>query len=143
MQRRRHNGSTLHADHGATPVKRQLTRAMRNAPTPAEALLCKAVRAEALGVKFRRQHPIAGFIADFYAPQIRCVVEADGPVHAPSVDYDAARDGAFERLGIVVVRVKNSDVLNNLPGVVARISEAVRELLAARPPGPGSIAHMR
>jgi very-short-patch-repair endonuclease len=131
MQRRRYERITNHADRGATPIKRLLARAMRKAPTEAEAVLWTVLRRRRLGVKFRRQHPVAGFVADFAALQIGLVVETDGPVHASRVEQDAARDAVLENFGLTVVRVRNADVLTNLPAVVERMSAAIRTKLVA------------
>jgi len=64
---------------------------MRQAPTDSEARLWRALRSSQLGVAFRRQVPLLGFIADFYAPSARLVVEVDGGYHARRVTADARR----------------------------------------------------
>ena len=64
---------------------------MRQAPTESEARLWRALRSSQLGVAFRRQVPLLGFIADFYAPSARLVVEVDGGYHARRVTADARR----------------------------------------------------
>jgi very-short-patch-repair endonuclease len=65
-----------------------------------------------LGLKFRRQHVIDGFIVDFYCPEYRLVLEIDGSVHsAPTArDYDEARTAHFHLKGLTVARIKNEDV---------------------------------
>ena len=65
---------------------------MRQAPTDSEARLWRALRSSQLGVAFRRQVPLLGFIADFYAPTARLIVEVDGGYHARRVTADAHRD---------------------------------------------------
>jgi very-short-patch-repair endonuclease len=66
-------------------------RAMRRAPTESERLLWSRLRDRRLrGFKFRRQHPIGQFIADFACMERRLIVEADGGQHADS-EYDALR----------------------------------------------------
>jgi len=64
---------------------------MRQAPTDSEARLWRAMRSSQPGVAFRRQVPLLGFIADFYAPSARLVVEVDGGYHARRVTADARR----------------------------------------------------
>jgi very-short-patch-repair endonuclease len=63
-------------------------------------------------LKFRRQHPIAGLIADFYCAELRLVLEIDGDVHGDprQQDYDAERTARLESYGIRVLRLRNSEV---------------------------------
>jgi very-short-patch-repair endonuclease len=57
-------------------------KVLRKTMTDAEILLWKALRNRRLnGFKFRRQHPIKGFIADFYCHEARLVIEVDGEIH--------------------------------------------------------------
>jgi very-short-patch-repair endonuclease len=90
-----------------------LARSFRRAPTPAEAIAWRLLRdRRLLGLKFRRQQVIDGFVVDFYCPSLRVVVELDGGVHEdPSHrDYDAIRSEILQRLGIVVLRIENEQV---------------------------------
>ena len=108
-------------------------RALRKAQTDAEALLWRSLRRRNLmGVKFRRQHPVEGFIADFYCGEARLIVELDGGGHAEGeqVRRDDQRTRVLERAGIRVLRFWNTDVLQNLDGVMQVILGAVR------PPSP-------
>lgn len=68
-----------------------------------------------LGLKFRRQHVIAGFIVDFYCAELRLVLEIDGPVHATArqLDYDTARAAHLESRGLRVVRIGNDALREN------------------------------
>jgi len=111
------------------PVESSLlahAREMRRAPTPAERKLWYGLRKHQLdGLKFRRQVPLGPYIADFYCPQARLVIEADGVSHidAPA---GAARDAWMREHGIRVFRVTNFDVLSNLEGVLITIGEMAR-----------------
>jgi len=62
-----------------------------------------------LGLKFRRQHVIAGFIVDFYCAELRLVLEIDGGGHSSGVqsDYDDARTAHLESRGLRVIRIPN------------------------------------
>jgi leucyl-tRNA synthetase len=87
---------------------------MRAAPTPAEAALWQALRRRQLGVRFSRQRPIFGYIADFYCFSKSLVVEVDGTIHD-------SRDEALYRQGFRTLRFSNDQVLFNLPAVLAVI----------------------
>ena len=122
--KRKHAPSGLFVTHGSRVPEGVLQRAQshRDNPTSAESLLWEAVRAKrAGGYKFRRQQPIGAFIADFYCDALRLVVEVDGPIHEGSVAYDSERDAYFASRGLRVIRFRNEDVLNDLPGVVSKI----------------------
>jgi len=61
------------------------------------------------GLKFRRQHVIAGFVVDFSCAELRLVLELDGPGHTDAIqrDYDATRTAHLESRGLHVIRLKN------------------------------------
>ncbi len=110
-----------------------LAREMRKDPTPAEDMLWQALRGKQVrGYRFRRQHPIDRFIVDFFCPEIRLVVEVDGPIHEQQAEYDALRQAFIESLGIHVLRFTNDLVLQDMQGVLAQIEEAVQ----SPPPTP-------
>jgi len=85
-------------------------RGMRAHPTPSEAVLWAALRGRRLGVRFVRQAVIGPFIVDFFAPEVRLVVEVDGGYHAKRRNADAQRDAKLESWGYRVVRVGAWDV---------------------------------
>jgi very-short-patch-repair endonuclease len=89
-------------------------RRLRVEPTQAERVLWRALRHDALGVRFRRQHPISPYFADFACPSARLVVEVDGGQHGGR--DDAVRDAAMRAAGWRVLRFWNIDVLENTEG---------------------------
>jgi len=109
---------------------------MRRQPTTAEALLWLGLRNRQIGLKFRRQAPIGPFIADFFCPSARLVVEVDGITHAES-STDAGRDAWMREQGLRVVRVWHDGVLRNLEGVVVAIRAAACEPLPLTPSRKG------
>lgn len=87
-------------------------RSLRNAPTDAERQLWRHLRGRQLqGLKFRRQYPIAGYIADFACVEARLVIEADGGQHTDRDEYDAERTRKMQVNGYRVLRFWNDDVL--------------------------------
>ena len=108
-------------------------RSMRRSPTPAERRLWQGLRKHHVGgPKFRRQVPLGPYIADFYCPSARLVVEVDGVSHIDAPG-DAARDAGMARQGIRVIRIANRDVLANLDGILIAIGDIVR---TPPPPNP-------
>ena len=109
---------------------------MRQAPTESEARPWRtpsgiakrvALRSSQLGVAFRRQVPLLGFIADFYAPSARLIVEVDGGYHTRRVAADARRDRKLARAGYRVVRIQAATVLRDLPAAVLAVRRALAE----------------
>jgi len=80
------------------------------------------------GLKFRRQHPIDRFIADFACLELKLVIEVDGGQHQEQQAYDDARSAILVQHGWKVLRFWNHEVLGNLDGVLTRISEEIRLL---------------
>lgn len=121
--------------------KVKYARRLRQNPTPAEAVLWRRLKGKALGVKFRRQHPIMGWIADFYCPKARLVIEVDGPSHSSDeaqVD-DAYRDWVMETKGIVVFRITNEQVLEATDRTIETIRSIASALLQGWMPGEARI----
>jgi adenine-specific DNA-methyltransferase len=107
---------------------RKRARALRNNLTDAERHLWRHLRLRNIqGLKFRRQHPIAGFIADFACVEARLVVELDGGQHADATHYDEARTRKIEANGYRVLRFWNNDVLQQTDAVLEVIWKACSE----------------
>jgi very-short-patch-repair endonuclease len=90
----------------------RFARHLRQKKTRAEALVWSMVRRkQLLGLKFRRQHPIGGFVVDFYCPALRLVLELDGDAHTARDEraFDYERDSILKGLGYRVVRLRNED----------------------------------
>ena len=103
-----------------------LTRAreLRKSQTSAEALLWECLRdRQLLGAKFRRQHVVGPYVADFYCHEARLIVEVEGSVHQHRVQEDAARQRHLEELGYQVLRFPNEEVLSKAESVLERIAE--------------------
>ena len=100
-------------------------RALRRRMTDAEKLIWSKIRDRRLaGAKFKRQHPLCGYIVDFVALDLKLVIEIDGGRHAESA-RDARRTRVLEESGYHVVRFWNHDVLGNIEGVPAAILQEV------------------
>ena len=110
-------------------------RELRKNLTEAERALWEKLRGKRLeGLKFFRQYGIGSYIADFYCPQRRLVIEVDGGQHfsKEGKNYDTQREEYMSSLGIRTLRFSNLDTLKNMDGVWERIVRVVKEL----PPAP-------
>src|SRR5512138_2777022 len=103
-----------------TKEKLQRARELRREMTPAEKLLWQQLRANKLGVHFRRQQIIAGFIVDFYCHRAALVIEVDGDIHDLQQEEDVAREKALSEIGLQIIRFRNDEVLRNLSLVVEK-----------------------
>jgi adenine-specific DNA-methyltransferase len=116
---------TIRPSQRPTPTTRERSKQLRINATEPEKLLWSALRGRKLGgLKFRRQHPIEPYVADFYCSEANLVVELDGESHNGQESYDSRRTQFFQSLGPTVMRVTNDDVLSNLEGVVTAILKA-------------------
>ena len=93
---------------------------MRQAPSEPERVLWEALRCCQLGVRFRRQVVLQGFIVDFFAPSARLVVEVDGAQHAQRRGADKRRDRALAVAGLSVLRLPAQLVLRQ-PALALRL----------------------
>ena len=92
--------------------------------TDAERLLWSKIRRKQLkGFQFYRQKIIGNYIADFYCPELKLVIEVDGGQHysAEGMENDLMRDAYITGAGITVVRFSDRDVLKNLKAVLEEI----------------------
>ena len=113
--------------YGATPSIFKNARFLRDNLTEAEKILWNKLRLKQLGVKFRRQHPINKYIADFYCHEIRLVIEVDGDNHLipDQKEYDELRTEILQEFGIEVIRFENEQVLNKIDEVVKEIKDVI------------------
>ena len=110
-----------------TKEKLQHAKELRREMTPAEKLLWQEVRAKKLGVRFRRQQVIQGFIVDFYCHKAALVVEVDGDIHDLQKEEDERREKVLAEMGLRVVQFGNDEVVRNVSAVAGKIREAISE----------------
>jgi very-short-patch-repair endonuclease len=99
---------------------------LRKSMTEAEEMLWEQIRNNKLkGLKFRRQHPLDIFIADFYCHQRKLIIELDGGIHdtPEQMEYEEGRTAELEEKGFKILRFKNDEVLNDIKSVLEKISE--------------------
>jgi very-short-patch-repair endonuclease len=118
-----------------TPGKTRFACRLRRDRTDVERRLWQHLRNGQLGgAKFRRQSPAGRYVLDFYCPMLALAVELDGGQHAETAPRDRERDKWLKQKGVTVLRFWNSDVVENLDGVLEVIAAKVGELSPAAAP---------
>ncbi|HNW83410.1 MAG TPA: endonuclease domain-containing protein [bacterium] len=105
----------------STKEKRKL---LRESQTDPERILWNRIRnRQLMNLKFRRQHGIGEYIADFYCSDIKLVIEIDGSHHytEDGKEYDSLREEFMQSLGIRTVRFSNTEIINEIEKVLQRI----------------------
>jgi very-short-patch-repair endonuclease len=116
-------------------------RDLRKSMTNVEWKLWNELRANRLaGFRFRRQHPIGDFIADFYCHVAKLVVEVDGPDHADRKERDAERDAWMRKRGLTVLRFTMDQVNHTIEAVCERIVAELNRIVGLGPQAAGSDA---
>ena len=102
-----------------------LRKDLKNNQTEAEHILWKQLKANQLGVKFRRQHIIGRFIADFVCLPAKLIIEADGKIHENQKEYDEQRTEYLNEKGFKVIRFTNDEIITNINSVIDKIKKAL------------------
>jgi very-short-patch-repair endonuclease len=113
---------------GASPQIFSNAKKLRENPTEAEGKLWLAVKDNQIeGYKFRRQHPLSIYVADFYCHALKLVIEIDGDYHLTEGQQllDKKRTSDIEFQGLKVIRFTNEEVLLKLSEVIDRIKEFI------------------
>jgi very-short-patch-repair endonuclease len=105
-------------------------RELRSTETSYEKILWSELRNNKLGVKFRRQFSVGGYIFDFCCPRKRLGIEVDGGIHnsVEQKKYDRVRDKLSKELGFTILRFKNSEIENNKSKVIKIIMATIKKL---------------
>ncbi len=100
-------------------------RMLRKQQTPEEKLLWEMLRRKRTGLKWRRQTGIGSYVADFYCPSKKLVIELDGGQHKDMIGYDTVRDKFFHDVGIRVIRISNKIFNGDLEIVYQKIIKSL------------------
>jgi len=106
---------------GANHKLFEFSKILRKTQTDAEIIIWQCIRnRNILGFKFRRQHPLDKYIADFYCHEAKLIIEIDGGIHnqVDNKEYDKNRSLELHELGINVIRFTNEEVNENLEKVL-------------------------
>jgi len=103
------------------------SRLLRKNQTREEELLWFHLRKRNIeGYQFYRQRPVDKYIVDFICLKLKLIIEVDGTDHEYRYSEDIKREIELKNLGYIVFRIKNSQVRDNLEGVVVAIKEIVK-----------------
>lgn len=117
------------------------SRQLRKNKTDAERKLWSLLRnRQVADAKFRRQFPFSGYILDYYSPEYKLAIEADGGQHylETGLAKDERRTQALAKAGIKVIRFSDREILNNIEEVAEVIYRTLRDI---KPPSPQSSPH--
>ncbi len=112
---------------GADRLIFENAKELRRNLTHSELLLWGYLKQRPLGYKFRRQHPLGIYIADFYCHGLKLVIEVDGNIHDMDKvkKNDEKRQRDLESDGLVVLRFLNEDIEKKLEVVIRKIEEYI------------------
>lgn len=127
------------ANCAAYDLLRQFSQDNRKNQTEAESILWNALRASQCGVRFRRQHIIGEYIADFVCLSRKLIIEVDGAYHnkAAQIVSDEQRTEDLKRLGFRVMRFQNEEIIANIDKIVDKIEKEIK-LEPFPPPSEGT-----
>ena len=116
----------------ATGKSMRAARQQRRAMSPPEVKLWALLRRSPNGVRFRRQHPVGPYVADFYCPAAKLVIEIDGLIHDFTFERDKTRDEYMRALGLAILRIPASEILADpvsvADGLVRRCGPSTTQL---------------
>lgn len=118
-------------------------RKLRKNQTDAEQQLWSVLRNRQMeGVKFRRQYPVDRYILDFYSPEYKLGIEADGGQHYEDKGkrLDELRTTILARYGIKILRFSDLEILQDMEGVYEEILKAIPPHLGPLPKGERKMA---
>ncbi len=115
---------------GASHIIFENAKHLRKNMTDGEKVLWSYLKTGINGVKFRRQHPIGFYIADFYCHKAKLIVEIDGSIHIKKEvkENDDIRQKELESWGYFIVRFTNQQVLKEIENVINAITERIFQL---------------
>ena len=116
--------------YNAKPHIFEKAKMLRKNMTEAEEILWGQLRGKKLlGLRFRPQHPVDIFIADFYCHPLKLVIEVDGGIHKSKEqrEYDIGREGELENWGIKVIRFTNDEIKNDINKIVKEIKQICKK----------------
>lgn len=110
--------------------KRDFARQLRQEQTSAEEKVWELLRNNKfMGLKFRRQHVVEGFVVDFYCHEYKLAIEIDGGIHKEQKDYDELRQVEIETKDVTFIRITNEEIERDETIVLKKIKEVIEPFL--------------
>jgi cyclase len=108
---------------GANHLIFELAKDLRRNMTEAEIVLWMHLKSGVNGLKFRRQHPVGIYIADFYCHKVKLIIEIDGLIHKkPELkEHDEKREQDLKALGYCMLRFTNKEILTDIENALKKI----------------------
>lgn len=119
-------------------VIKQAARDLRNNQTEPEKKLWDEIRYDKLWIKFLRQRPIYVYtedsgldrfvIVDFVSLKDKIIIEVDGSIHdtLEVAQLDQYKEKLLQRLGYVIVRIRNEDIIDDIYQVLDRLKYFIK-----------------
>ena len=114
--------------YDAKPETFERARNLRAKMTHEEKILWEKLNNNQLGYRFKPQHPVDIYIADFYCHKLKLIIEVDGSSHDNKMERDQNRTSELNNFGITVIRFSNQEVLNETEKVVTVIKSVIENL---------------
>lgn len=114
--------------YGSSPVIFANAKKLRNEPTASEIIFWSLLKQHFPDYRFKRQHPISQYIADFYCHKLKLVIEIDGAFHLSdeSKINDKIRDEFMQSLGLEIIRFTNQEVCEKGENIIMRLKKMVK-----------------
>lgn len=115
----------------ANPLIFSKAKELLNHVTHAEMTLWGYLRTKPMGYKFRWQHPVGNYIADFFCYKLKLIIEADGSIHKKDEikKYDDLREKHIKAEGLQIIRFTNEQIKNNLVAVIETINTRILTII--------------
>ena len=117
--------------YGSSPIIFENAKRLRNQLTPSELVFWNLLKQHFPNYRFKRQHPISQYIADFYCHKLKLVIEIDGGIHLSeeAKSNDRARDEFMQSLSLKIIRFTNDEVCKNGEIVVKKLRDLIETII--------------
>lgn len=114
----------------SSPVIFANAKKLRNEPTSTEIIFWNLLKQHFSNFRFKRQHPISQYIADFYCHKLKLVIEIDGCIHntEEARNNDKLRDDFLQTLDLKIIRFTNDEVSDNGNDIIKKLKEVINSL---------------
>ncbi|HEV2832320.1 MAG TPA: endonuclease domain-containing protein [Hanamia sp.] len=114
----------------SSPIIFANAKRLRNEPTASEIIFWGLLKQHFADYRFKRQHPVSQYIADFYCHKLKLVVEIDVGIHLSkdAIKNDKLRDEFMNSLNLKIIRFTNDEVCKNGEEVVKKLRELIEKI---------------